>query len=129
MIAAAVPVTTSFLATPIVTVAAKKREPSPTASLTSVLVPVALKTFALKASDMAQRVIVVDSPYKPQEKAELIFNALRERYVDLAQGFAIRENGDDCWIVEFDGEINGLDLRIIREYAEGFCDGILALRG
>lgn len=77
---------------------------------------------------MAQRVIVVDSPYEPEVEAGMICNALRERYVDFAQGFFIREDGE-AWIIEFNGEINCLDMRIIREYAEGFCDGILALRG
>src|SRR6478609_1419273 len=135
--AAAVPVTTSFPATPTATVAVKKHVPSPTASLTSVPVPAALKIFALalKASDMTHRIIAVDSPYEPEEEAHMICNALRERYPDFSQGLSVREDEEEradmatVWFVEFDGELNGLDLRIIKEYAEGFCDGILALRG
>jgi hypothetical protein len=84
---------------------------------------------------MTHRIIAVDSPYEPEEEAHMICNALRERYADFSQGLIVREDaqeksGISVWFVEFDGEkINGLDLRILKEYAEGFCDGILALRG
>ena len=84
---------------------------------------------------MTHRIIAVDSPYEPEEEAHMICNALRERYPDFSQGLSVREDEEErsdmatVWFVEFDGELNGLDLRIIKEYAEGFCDGILALRG
>lgn len=83
---------------------------------------------------MAHRVIVVDSPYEPEVEAGMIRDALTERFFGWT--FSVQEV-EDGWAVECEDKhltrkgvkAIQLDLTGIENYANGFYDGVLALRG